>query len=53
MEQYDSDMDGTITKEELPENFQRLFDHADADKNGTLSKKEIAAVAVDYVKALT
>ena len=53
MEQYDSDMDGTITKEELPEKFQRLFDHADADKNGTLSKKEIAAVAVDYVKALT
>jgi hypothetical protein len=53
IEQYDGNMDGTITWEELPEAFQsqRLFAHADADKNGKLSKKEIAKLGADYFEA--
>ena len=43
--------DGAITLDEMPEALKRLFAHADTEKDDKLSKKEIAAVVLRYVKA--
>ena len=37
----DADRDGKLTKEELPERMQGLFDRADANHDGVLSADEI------------
>jgi len=38
---FDRNGDGVLTKEELPERFQGLFDRADTDKNGKLTPDEL------------
>jgi len=42
---FDKNGDGNLTRDEVPERMQGLFDRADADKNGILSAEEIAKVA--------
>jgi Ca2+-binding EF-hand superfamily protein len=38
---FDKNGDGQLTKDELPERMQGLFDRADSDKNGVLTAEEI------------
>ncbi len=38
---FDKDNDGKLTKAEMPERLQGLFDRADADKDNTLTADEI------------
>ena len=39
---FDKDKDGKITKEELPENLQPMFDQLDRNKDGVISGDEIS-----------
>ena len=42
---FDKDGDGKLTKSEVTdERLHRLFDRADADKDGTVTKAELAAL---------
>jgi Ca2+-binding EF-hand superfamily protein len=40
--QFDKNGDGKLSKDELPERMQSLMDRADTDKDGFLTKDEIA-----------
>lgn len=40
--EYDKNADGKLAREELPERMQSFFDRLDADKDGFLTKEEIA-----------
>lgn len=43
---FDKDKDGTLTRSEInDERLNRLFDRADADKDGFVTKAELAALA--------
>ncbi len=43
---FDANKDGKLTKEEVTdERLQRLFDRADADHDGTVTRKELTAMA--------
>jgi Ca2+-binding EF-hand superfamily protein len=42
---FDKNHDGKISKDELPERMQGLFERADANKDGFLTPEEIRAVA--------
>jgi hypothetical protein len=42
---WDKNADGKLTIEEVPDRLQGLLTHADADKNGMATKKELAALA--------
>lgn len=42
---FDKNGDGKISKEELPERMQGMFDRADANKDGFLSKEELTKVS--------
>jgi Ca2+-binding EF-hand superfamily protein len=42
---FDGNSDGTLSRAEVPERFQGLFDRADANKDGALTKDEIKASA--------
>jgi Ca2+-binding EF-hand superfamily protein len=42
---FDKNHDGQLTKNELPERLQGIFDRADADKNGKVTADEIKASA--------
>jgi Spy/CpxP family protein refolding chaperone len=43
---FDKNKDGKLTKDEVTdERLQRLFDMADADKDGAVTKEELAALA--------
>jgi Ca2+-binding EF-hand superfamily protein len=38
---HDANKDGSLSKDELPENYQDAFDEIDANKDGKLSKQEL------------
>ena len=42
---FDADKDGRLTRAEVPERFQGLFERADANKDGVLTPAEIRASA--------
>ena len=42
---FDRNTDGTLTRDEVPERFQGLFDRADGNKDGKLTRDEIKASA--------
>ena len=43
---FDKDKDGKLTRAEITDDrLVRLFDRADADKNGEVTKEELAAIA--------
>jgi len=41
IKEYDSNKDGVLSKEELPERFRHNFDKLDANKDGKLSQEEL------------
>ncbi len=41
----DADQDGKVTKEELPERFQRVLDRADANDDGAIDREEAEKLA--------
>jgi Ca2+-binding EF-hand superfamily protein len=43
---FDADKDGRLTRAEVPERFQGLFERADANKDGVLTAAEIRESAV-------
>jgi Ca2+-binding EF-hand superfamily protein len=43
---FDADKDGRLTRAEVPERFQGLFERADTNKDGVLTAEEIRALAV-------
>ena len=45
---YDTNKDGKVSKDELPERMQRIMDNADTDKDGSLSKAEIDALGARF-----
>jgi Ca2+-binding EF-hand superfamily protein len=48
---FDQNHDGTLTRSEVPERFQGLFDRVDADKNGVLTADELKQGAAAEVAA--
>ncbi len=42
---FDKNGDGKLTRDELPERMQSLFDRADANKDGVIDNAELTAVA--------
>ena len=42
---FDQNKDGKVSKDELPERMQRIFDRADTDKDGDLDKDELKKMA--------
>lgn len=42
---YDSNKDGKVSKEELPERMQRIMDRLDSNKDGFLTKDELSQAA--------
>jgi Ca2+-binding EF-hand superfamily protein len=42
---FDANSDGTLSRTEVPERFQGLFDRADANKDGALTRDEIKTSA--------
>jgi len=42
---FDSNKDGKLSKEELPERMQGIFGRADADKDGLLTREELTKAA--------
>ena len=42
---FDKNGDGKLTRDEVPERMQGLFDRADIDKDGVLTADEIGNVA--------
>src|SRR5262249_791034 len=44
LKRFDKNQDGFITKDELPQQFARAFDRADANQDGKLDKKEIESL---------
>ena len=42
---FDKNKDGKLTKDEVPERMQAIFDRADANKDGALTESEIRASA--------
>ena len=45
MMEFDANKDGKLTRQEVTdERLARLFDHADADKNGTVTRAELIAL---------
>lgn len=43
----DTDGDGKLSRDEMPERFGRLFDRVDGDSDGFLSRAELGAFAAD------
>jgi len=41
IKEYDSNKDGALSKEELPERFRHTFDKMDTNKDGKLSREEL------------
>ena len=44
--QFDKNGDGKLSKDELPERLQGLFEKGDLDKDGFLSKEEIIKIVL-------
>jgi Ca2+-binding EF-hand superfamily protein len=42
---FDKNRDGRLTREELPEQFQPLFERLDMDGNGSVDIRELRAAA--------
>ncbi len=42
---FDQNKDGRVTREELPAQFQPLFDRLDLDRNGAIDPRELRAAA--------
>jgi Ca2+-binding EF-hand superfamily protein len=42
---FDRNGDGRLTRDELPERFQGMFDRADTNKDGVLTFEELRALA--------
>jgi Ca2+-binding EF-hand superfamily protein len=40
---FDANKDGKLTKDEVPERMQGIFERADANKDGVLTKEELTA----------
>jgi Ca2+-binding EF-hand superfamily protein len=47
---FDRNGDGTLTRTEIPERFQGLFDRADTNKDGVLTKEELKQSATASVQ---
>lgn len=44
---FDANKDGKLTKDEVPERMQGIFERADGNKDGVLTKEELTAAAAD------
>ena len=45
---FDKNKDGKVSKDELPERYQRIIQRADTNKDGALDKKEIEALVKSF-----
>jgi len=48
--QFDKDKDGAVSKSELPERMQRMFDFLDTNQDGKIDKAEVEAAAAAMKK---
>jgi Ca2+-binding EF-hand superfamily protein len=48
LKSLDKDNDGKVTKEELPEFMQRMFDRADANGDGAIDKTEAESMSSQF-----